>query len=351
MEAGGRIVSRLTSGTRIGLPLATVLFTLVLGSTPRWVGAQEITVMTWAGAWEEAARAIVAQFERQSPVKVRLELQQNMRFGLAKLRAQRDDPQVDVWFSVPDGLEDATNDGLLQPLAVNELPNVRSLPDAARHRTWVEVGHDVYGIIYRKDLVPFEPKTIEDLLDARLKSKVLSPTASYASGLWIVYSSLVNGGSDRNVEPGFEYLRKLKPSLARFYTTGPEAMKLLQSGEAAVFPFGLFANLRPHLGQDSPYKFVLPKGPVFTTTYSVAIASPKRKAQAMQFVDFLATAQAQTLYCDKVLCIPTNPAARAPQAAEEFRPDPARLYRPDLQLINKSLPAWDDRFKKEIQSR
>jgi putative spermidine/putrescine transport system substrate-binding protein len=313
--------------------------------------AQEITVLTWAGAWEEAARAIVQQFEQKSNIKVRLELQQNMRFGLAKLRAQRSDPQVDVWFSVPDGLEDATNDGLLEPLPLNDLPTVRTLPEAARHRTWMEVGNDVYGFIYRKDLVPLEPKTLDDLLDPRLRGKVLSPAANYASGLWIVYASVNNGGTDRNVEPGFEYLRRLKPNIARFYTTGPEAMKLLQTGEAAVFPFALFANLRPYLGQDSPYRFVLPKGPVFTTTYSVAIASPKRKAQAIQFVDFLATAQAQTLYCDKVLCIPTNPAARAPQAAEEFRPDPGRLYRPDLQLINKSLPAWDDRFKKEIQSR
>ena len=262
-------------GRMVVTGIAVALLTLGVGWRVDRVEAQEITVMTWAGAWEEAAR----------------------------------------------------------------------------HKTWMEVGHDVYGTIYRKDLVPLEPKTLNDLLDPRLKGKVLSPTASYASGLWIVYASLVNGGTDRNVDPGFDYLRRLKPNLARFYTTGPEAMKLLQSGEAAVFPFALFANLRPHLGPDSQYKFVLPPGPVFTTTYSVAIASPKRKAQAQRFVDFLATAQAQALYCDKVLCIPTHPSAKAPQAAEEFRPDPARLYRPDLQLINKSLPAWDDRFKKEIQSR
>jgi putative spermidine/putrescine transport system substrate-binding protein len=322
----------------------------VLGVASDGAQAQEITVLTWAGAWEQGTRAVIEQFEKQYKIKVNVEIQENARIGLAKIKAQRSDPEVDVWFSVPDGLADATNQGLLQSLPMNDLPTFRSLPEAWRHGTWIDLGNDVYGFIYRKDLVPFEPKTLDDLLDTRLQGKILGPTATYATGFFIVYAALQHGGNERNVEPGFEYLRRLKPNIASFVSTGPFGMKQLQTGQGAIIAFTLFANLRPFL-DDPSYKFVLPAGPVLTSTYSAGITSSKHRAQALKFIDFLATPEAQTLYCASALCIPTNPVGRAPKAAEEFRPDPARLYQPDLEVVNKSFPSWAEWYQKDVQTR
>ncbi len=338
---------------RTGLNLAAavsaaMIATAALVGGPSSSHAQDITILSWGGAWEEGMRAIADRFEKQTNIKVRIEIQESTRFGLAKIKAQRNDPQIDVWFSIPEALLDATKDNLLEQLPIGELPNVKALPATAKTPTWMNVGDDVFGFVYRKDLVPFEPKTLDDLVDPRFKGKVVSPNATFSSGLWIVLASLQHGGNERNIEPGFEYLKRLQPNLSRFITNGPAGMKLLQTGEAAVVSFVLFANLRPY--KDDPnYKFVLPAGPVLTNTYSIAVPSPKRKADALKFIEFLATADAQTLYCVSVQCIPTNPAGKPPQGVE--RPDPARVYRPDSAETNKSLPAWDDRFKKEIQTR
>ncbi|MBM3597324.1 MAG: extracellular solute-binding protein [Alphaproteobacteria bacterium] len=330
---------------------ASLAAAIMLGlSVSAGAAAQEITVMSWGGAWEAGMRSIAERFESQSGIKARIEIQESTRFGLAKVKAQRNDPQIDIWFAIPEALLDATADGLLQPLPAAELPAFKALPQTARTATWLNVGDDIFGFVYRKDLVPFEPKSLDDLLDPRMKGKVVSPNATFSSGLWIVLSALHHGGNERNVEPGFAYLNKLKPNLSRFITNGPAGMKLLETGEAAVVSFALFANMRAHV--DNPnYKFVLPAGPVLTNTYGLGVPSAKRKAQALKFVDYMSTAEAQTLYCVSVQCIPTNPAGKAPAAVEPLRPEPARVYRPDSAETNKNLAAWDDRFKREIQAR
>jgi putative spermidine/putrescine transport system substrate-binding protein len=329
---------------------AAVAIFLATAAVPIAPRAEEITIMTWAGAWETGVRKVIAEFEKRTDIKVAVEIQENARIGLAKIKAQRSDPQVDVWFSVPDGLVDATNEGLLQPLPVDELPTFKSLPETWRHQTWIDVGNDIYGFIYKKDLIPFEPKTLDDLVDPRLRDKILAPTATYATGFFIVYAALHHGGDERNVEPGFAYLSRLKPNIASFVSTGPFGMKQLQTGQGGIIAFTLFANLRP-FADDPSYKFVLPPGPVLTSTYSAALTSPKHKQAALKFIDFLATPEAQTLYCDSANCIPTNPKGHAPKGADEFRPDPDRVYQPDLGVVNKSFPVWADRYQKEIQTR
>src|SRR5438093_146916 len=126
-----------------------------------------------------------------------------------------------------------------------------------------------FGLAYRKDLSPFEIKRYEDLLDPRLRGRVASPTAQYSSGRWIVQLAVNDGGSEKNVEPAFEFLRKLKPNIATF-VVGTDPIKVLQSGEAAV-TYLIFSEVAKLLGgPDSPYRFVLPEGkPVITNVLAI----------------------------------------------------------------------------------
>ena len=101
--------------------------------------------------------------------------------------------------------------------------------------------------------------TLEEVLDPRLRGRVASPTAQYSSGRWIVQLAVNNGGSEKNVEPAFEFLRKLKPNIVTF-VVGTDPIKVLQSGEAAV-TYLIFSEVAKLLaGPDSLYRFVLPEG-------------------------------------------------------------------------------------------
>jgi ABC-type Fe3+ transport system substrate-binding protein len=106
------------------------------------------------------------------------------------------------------------------------------------------------------------------------------------------------------------------------------------------------------VGPDSAYRFVLPEGsPVLLNVNAVGIPNPKNAELAHKFIDYLASAEAQEAFCAKAICTPVHPGAQPPVVMRAFRPRPEKIYAPDWAMINKSLAAWDERFKKEIQTR
>jgi len=314
--------------------------------------AEQLTVQTWGGVWEKGAQAVGDAFTKKYGIDIRYEKQQATRLGIAKIKAQASDPQIDILFSTADAMQQADDDGLLTPMNAGLAPVLAELPKQAVHKTSVDVMNILFGFVYRTDLAPFQLTKWEDLLDPRLKGKVASPNAVFAGGRWVIMTALLNGGSEHNIEPGFDFLAKLKPNIVSFVTTDGETVKVLQSGEASVLAFGLLSDFAKLLGPGSSLRFVIPEGkPVLTSTISVGITNPKNAALAHKFIDFISTAEAQQSYCAEISCTPVNPKAKAPSEIEQFRPPADLIYDADWRAINRDLPGWDDRFKKEIQTR
>ena len=331
---------------------AAMLVVALAAGTVAPAEAESLTLQTWGGVWEQGARAVGDAFAKKYGVEVNYEQQQNTRMGIAKIRSQKEDPQVDIIFSTSDALEQAAEENLLIAIDPAKAPNLAQLPARAVRATSIDVMNIIFGFAYRKDLAPFELKHWQDLLDPRLAGKVASPNAQFSSGRWIIMASLINGGNENNVDPGFAFLDKLKPNIVSFVATDGESVKVLQSGEAAVLAFGLLSDFAKLLGPDSQLQFVVPDDkPVVATSVGVGIPSSKNADLAVKFLDFISTPEAQTAYCAAITCTPVNPKASAPGAIADFRPAPDSLYRADWHVMNSSLAAWDDRFKKEIQAR
>ena len=334
-------------GARLAVAAVVLAFSAGAG---RPAAAEQLVIQTWAGVWEEGARAVGDAFAKKAGVDVRYEQQVNTRQGIAKIRAQKDNPQVDVVFSTADALQQALSDKAIIPINRALAPSLAGLPTQAVREASLDIGYILFGLAYRTDLSPVEIKHYDDLLDPKLKGRVASPTAQYSSGRWIVQLAVNNGGSERNVEPAFAFLQKLKPNIATF-VVGTDPIKVLQSGEAAV-TYLIFSEIAKLLGPNSPYRFVLPEGkPVITNVLAIGMPNPKKADLAHKFVDYMATPEAQEAYCLKIVCTPPNPKAQPPAELRTYRPPADLIYAPDWDLINKNLPAWDDRFKKEVQTR
>jgi putative spermidine/putrescine transport system substrate-binding protein len=292
--------------------------------------AEDLTIQTWGGVWEKGARSVGDAFAKKYGVEVRYEQQQNTRMA--------------------DAMQQAADDKLLVPVDPSLAPSLASLPKRAVHASWVDVMNILFGFVYRKDMAPFELTRWEDLMDPRLKGKVASPNAMFAGGRWLIMAALINGGDEHNIQPGFDFLKKLKPNIASFVATDGESVKVVESGEASVLSFGLLSDFAKLIGPNSNLKFVIPEGkPVLTSTISVAITNPKKSALGHKFLDYVSTAEAQQPYCAEIVCTPVNEKAQAPEEIRDFRPSANLIYDADWGTINANLPAWDDRFKKEIQ--
>lgn len=327
---------------------ALLLFGLLGGAAAE---AETLTVQTWGGVWEEGARAVGDAFAKKYGVEVVYEQQENTRLGIAKIRAQAADPQVDIIFSTADALEQAAEENLLVKIDPAKAPGLAELPALAVRDTSIDVMNILFGFAYRTDLAPFALTKWEDLTDPRLAGLVASPTGQFSSGRWIIMAALVAGGSEHDIGPAFDFLAKVKPNISSFVATDGESVKALTSGESAVLAFGLLSDFATHLA-DGNLAFVIPTDhKILTTAVGVGMPNPKKADLALKFVDFIASAEAQTAYCSFITCTPSNPKASAPSSIDAFRPPAELLYRADWHVINAELPAWDDRFKKEIQAR
>ena len=334
------------------ITLAAATAALCLSAFTCVASAETLVIQTWGGVWEEGARAVGDAFAAKEGVEVIYEQQQNTRMGIAKIRSQAADPQVDIIFSTADALEQAAEENLLVPIDPAKAPNLAQLPANAVRGTSMDVMNIIFGFVYRTDLAPFELTRWEDLLDPRLERQIASPNAQFSSGRWVIMAALINGGSEHDIDPGFAFLQKMKPNIASFVATDGELVKALQSGEAAVLAFGLLSDFAKHLGPDSNLRFVIPTDhPVLTTAVGVGIPNPDKAELALKFVDYLATPEAQTVYCGIITCTPSNPAGNAPASINDFRPPAELLYRADWHVTNDALAGWDERFKKEIQNQ
>ncbi|MGE0714720.1 MAG: PotD/PotF family extracellular solute-binding protein, partial [Alphaproteobacteria bacterium] len=318
-------------------------------------GAVEINLMTWGGHYLDTYNPLVRDFEKETGIKVNIVVQAGAKDGLTKITAQRNDPQVDVWGSIQSTAEAAAEAGLLAPIDPAKLPNLKDVPKEFLKPSYVTVVNSARGIIYRKDLVPFEIKDWQDLWDPRLKRRV---GLSYVidTGSTLVMAALVGGGSEKNIEPGFARMREMKPNIAGFFNTDPESVKFLENGEFAVIGYAILANFYLKLGPNSNLRFVMPEKPKFLAGIPFAIVKGRgaeREAASHRFIDYLLSPSVQEFVTGRFGQIPVNSKAKLPENLRGAIPDPplTNIYDVDWGVVNANYGKWKERWDKEIQSR
>jgi len=316
--------------------------------------AKAIRLLTWGGYWQDIFRPVAEAFEKETGTKVEFVVQSGAADGLNKITAQRANPQVDLWTSIRSTVQVATKSGLLATLDKDKIPHLAEMPKEFVKDTGVSIWLSPRGMFYRTDLAPFEPKTWNDLWDPRLKDKV-GVTLALDRGSFLIVAALLNGGSEHKIEAGFENIQKLKPNIHTVYSTDPESIKLLETGEVAVVAWGALPNVYRHLGPDSKYRFVMP-APHFLADIPVSIVKGRGDAQqaaAEKFVDYMLRPQYQTVMASIAGTVPANPKAAVPEKLRSIVPSLPipDVYSVDWDKVNAQYPEWEDRWVRAVQVR
>jgi len=317
------------------------------------VHAIDINFLTWGGHYLDTFGPLAERFEKETGIKVNLVVQAGARDGLSKITAQKNDPQVDVWFSIESTATAASEAGLLAELKPELIPNLKKLPPELVSKDIAVVALSPRGIAYRKDLVPFAIKDWKDLWDPRLKNKI-GMSFVIDTGSPLVMAALINGGDEKNVEPGFEKMKALKPNIAGFFKTDQESVKYLESGEFAVIGYAILANFNLKLGTDPNLAFVMPESPKFLAQIPAAIVKGRgaeREAAASKFLNFMLSPEAQEYFTARFGQVPANPEAKVSEKlANVIPPLPLKhVHQVDWKTVNANYAAWNDRWNKEIQ--
>jgi putative spermidine/putrescine transport system substrate-binding protein len=333
-----------------------------LNGGPAAAQTRELVVAAWGDPYESSWRkSLIPEFETQNNVKV-VWVQGFSSQTLAKLRAQKDNPQIDVAMMDDGPFRLAAAGGLVEKLDRSKLSNVKDLYDVAFEEGdfGIAFGLTGTGLFYSPKV--FEknkwavPTSWLDLFRPEFKGKVVVHNISNTNGLNLLLAlNKIAGGDETNVEPGFQKMKELAPSVLTFDRFG-ETPTLIQQDAVVIGTWNIdrVDNFKSSTGSD--LQFVFPKEGAWGWKEDVGIVKGRPNEDlAYKWIDLILSKQQQELTADYVGLGPVSKAAQlGPETAKnvfygtEFV---TRLNIPKWDIVNKERAEWTDRWNKEIERR
>ena len=279
---------------------------------------------------------------------------------LAKAQASRDKPQMHVMFLDDGVMVRAMGMGLCDKLRPSE--SLSQIFPAARFKGDLAAGVSLgmTGLAYNKKMFTEKgwaaPTSWMDLADPKYKGKVVfqsMPSSSFGLHGFLMFNR-IQGGSDKNVEPGFKaWSTTIGPNVLEYIPSSAKLSEMVQTGEAAIFPLTP-TTVAAMKSKGVPVEYAQPKeGSVVLMTGECVIAKNSEPELAQKLAEFLLSPLAQANVLQFGNQIPTNPKApvigdSVEQVAQinKWMKNAVTL---DWDSINANRPAWNTRWNKTIE--
>ena len=333
------------------LKLSLMALALQLALDGPAVAETPIVIQTWGGPFTDALNSVKVDIEKSTGTQIRLVTQASSVAGLQRLEAQKANPQVDLWMTADATAATALAEGIIEPLPKDLIPNLKDIPAKLVYPAGPTIWSSPRGMFYRADRTPFPIKKWEDLWDPRLKG-MITTSIDQDKGMFIIIAAMLAGGNEKNIGPGFEKLKALKPNLGVIYKADAEALKLVQAGEANVAGYGVLGVVYKLLGPDSNYKFVMPARPQFMSVNLVTMIKGRpNRAEAAKVINAILDPTIQERIVEQLGSIPSNKNAKAPERIRDVIPPLEDLVVPDWDYVNAHYGEWVERWNREIVTR
>ncbi len=266
---------------------------------------------------------------------------------LDRIRAEKDNPQADLWFGAPaEAFDRATKEGLLEPY-IPTWSNSVSVEgrDSGDHWYGTYLTPEVIG--YNTEVVKKEdaPKDWDDVLDPKWKGKILIRDPIASGTMRAIFGAIVarSVAQTGSPEAGYEWLRKLDAN-TREYTLNPTILyqKLgRQEGVITLWDMPDIATLQTRL--NIPVDYIIPSSGTPLLVDGIAMVKGSDKvAEAKLYYEFVTTPEAMKAAAVKFLRIPARTDI-AQADLPQWIQDANRQIKPmtvDRKLMADSLNAW-----------
>jgi iron(III) transport system substrate-binding protein len=291
--------------------LGLVLAVLVLGCT----GSSKKVLHIYTSLDAEEAPVYIKKFEEASGAEVKF-VRMSAGEVLARLEAEKNNPQVSVWFGGPSPeFMVAKQKQLLEAFQ----PALDFKMDPKHHDgEWAWTGFYFGAIGFatnekffkEKGLKP--PESWADLLDPALKGQI-SLAFPYTSGTaYTVVASLLQKFGD---EKGWDYIKKLDKQVHHYNKSGSAAVTQAGLGEVAVGISFSHDILKKGKASGYPVQLTLPKDGTGSEIGAMALVKGgKEQELGREFMNFMISAQGQNLL-KEFYRVALNPGATLPDGA------------------------------------
>jgi len=342
--------------SRVALMWILVVTFVVAGFGLAFGQSNEVIVILPGGTLEKVLRkSWVEPFEKKYNAKAIVTTGLTME-NLAKLRAQKGNPQIDVVIFDPPGAIPAANEGLLEKLDPGRIPNLKDqYPfDIVKHGLFATQWLSNQVLAYNKNFIKEPPKSWADLWKPEYKGKVLLPDISTSHGVNFVsiVSKMQTGTDLYNTEAAFAKLKTLRPNLLTFYTSHDQVAQLLNSGEAWLVPWCSDRALT-QVAAKAPVGVTVPKeGAIYFTSHIGIALGSKNKDLAEKYIDTAISAEAQLMNAKEAFLGPANSKVKLEGYLAEnlaYGENLKKLVAPDWNKLDQVRNEWTERWNREIR--
>ncbi|HVZ45174.1 MAG TPA: extracellular solute-binding protein [Ramlibacter sp.] len=325
-----------------------VLAASLMLSGAAFAQGKQVKVMTFGSTWERVLKPLAPAFKQETGLEIVPVIENSSAEGLAKLQASRANPGVDVWFTGEAiAMRAATDKDLFVPLPKDKLPNLAHLMPGAHNDMFVAFWYFPTGIVYRPDLVPGGKVTSwNDIFQPAFKNAVALPAPTVYPGRTILITALLNGGSIDNVQPGIDFLAKMKDHVAMFHSSDTNARRALARGEIMAM-IGSPSAVKELADQKIPVAMVSPKPTPLIFEGMMMVKNGNTDAAAT-FINRALAADWQKHMTDVYNLGPVNKDVKPADALVAVLPTPANSVTFDEAKINAHLGEWTEMFNKAV---
>lgn len=274
---------------------------------------------------------------------------------VAKVKAQKASPQIDVTVIEGGEQEGGRVEGLWETLSDKEIPNMSKVgPELkVKDNSGVAVNFTPMGISYNAEMVKAKglpiPQSWNDLAKPEMKGNLsFAEISSNFGRSALIMLAYANGGSEKNMDPGFDKLKTIAGYMPTFAKTSAQLQQDMQNKTAAYTTWTMARSL---VQKDAGLnlEFVIPKeGSNLVPNVATIVKGAKDPVAAKLFIDFLLSDEVQTLYGSKLYYNPAVNVKLPDDLSKKLSFDRSKIVNFDLEVIGQKTPEWLDRFNKEV---
>lgn len=264
--------------------------------------------------------------------------------NIAALRATRDAPRFSVMSMDDVGIPQAKQEGLIEKLDPNKIPNLEKVYKRYIFEDGYGVGFAISSAaMFVNPQVTKSLDSYEQIFDAKYRKQILlnTPKNTQSVLMLIVATSLVTGKPLKEaqylVDQGWDKLATLKPNVLTIYDSEAQVLQVAQ-GQATIGGIEYSKAIYPHTAKGMPIDMAFPKEGAFTGINSITMVknAPEPELGAA-FINRLLEPSVAKMLAEQTLSAPSV-------AGIDFKPEVARfLAYPDTKAIDLGLftPDWN----------
>ena len=315
-----------------------------------------ISATTYPGAWESAHRGILLPaFAKASGGSTNLVASLAVD-TVSKIVASKANPPFDVIILDEGPYLNALQHDIFEKVPIDKMPHLKDIPAKFIDPRGLGVfcSGQIIGIAYNTDKIKTPPRNWNDLLKPEFKGRVgLAGMGSTLMSAWMVEIARLNGGSEENLEPAFQFVKRLLPNVSAVASNPGSLATLFQQGQIDI-PAHYNTNVGDLQSTGVPIALSRPDtGYIHIKSSMHIVKNTKNLDLAAAYINAAISPEVQTQMAEAPYMVaPTSTKAKFSTALAAYAANTAALEAMngvDWSKLNPRRAEYIDRFNREVK--